>query len=166
VEVHSRTHTKERPYFSKRCPMAFAAEIQLKKHILYDHANKEAQVTRPAYELPARCSVCAVRVSPGKSLKLHMKRQLRGEPFSCTRCDFQYPTVVEMLSHFVKDHAGSEDHILQCLFCGRKLQTLLGLENHTRVHTAEQPYFCSLCPKIYKQECSLKKHIAKAHRTA
>jgi len=164
TEVHSRTHTKERPYFCKRCPMDFAAKKDLRKHIIYDHKNGSEQPIRPAYERPAKCDVCGIWIKKGNDLKRHMNRHLRVENFPCTKCNYKFFSELTMLRHYLKDHSLSNEDVLRCVFCGRRFLSLLDLENHTRGHLGERPHFCSRCVNSYQYQRTLERHVATVHK--
>jgi len=158
TETHCRIHTKEQPYFCEKCPKEFAEESNLKKHVLCCHHNGSRPPARQA-----KCDMCGVWVTM-RSLNRHIRRRhLRGEMFSCTKCAFKYPTELEMWRHYLKDHAGSEEDILECLFCEKQFNTLLKLEDHIGGHVGEQIYFCSICPNEYRQQFGLTKHAAAVH---
>jgi len=160
LETHCRKHTKEKPYFCKICPKDFTSEKIMKTHILYYHTRRIVNSTKPPTGSSVKCNLCGILVS---NLKKHMKRHARGQHFSCPKCDFMYLSELEMLSHYLKQHVGSEEHLLQCLFCGRISDNLIHFEYHTRTHLGEQPFLCSNCPKAYTQNATLKKHIAENH---
>jgi len=163
LEIHTRKHTNEKPYFCRRCPLDFETIIGLKKHVACEHETNLAQQFLPQYILPAKCNVCGVLCSDARSLKRHMNRHLRGKDVPCTKCDFRFPTELELLKHYLKDHVGSNDNILECLFCRKRSKALLRLEDHTRGHLGEQNYFCNLCENGFVRQGALKRHIKAVH---
>jgi len=159
-EAHCGRHTKEKPYSCKICPNDFTSKQIMKKHVLYYHTRRIVNSTKPVTGSSVKCNLCGIWI---ENLKKHNKRHSSRENVPCTKCDFQYLSELELLSHYLKDHVGSEEHFLQCVFCGRISHNLIHFENHTRRHLGEQPFLCNNCPKAFTRSATLKKHIAENH---
>ncbi|KAG7517725.1 zinc finger 62-like [Solea senegalensis] len=50
-----------------------------------------------------------------------------------------------------------------CVYCHKMFLTKAKRKDHMRVHTGEKPFRCSICPKKFTKDSSLKTHIRKIH---
>ncbi|XP_077519729.1 uncharacterized protein LOC144129433 isoform X2 [Amblyomma americanum] len=87
---------------------------------------------------------------------------------SCEPCGRFFKFESSLRAHRVFFHGiegqAAEDKL--CPECGKAFQTELSLAMHLRTHTLEVNFKCSVCSKIYRSRCSLKKHIATTHRSS
>ncbi|XP_034398691.1 zinc finger protein 37-like [Cyclopterus lumpus] len=51
-----------------------------------------------------------------------------------------------------------------CVHCNKVFRSSWMLKQHERVHTGERPYLCSVCPKKFRVNQALKKHILRMHK--
>lgn len=88
--------------------------------------------------------------------------------YSCEPCGrfFKFDGSLRAHRVFVHGIEGKTAEEKFCPECGKAFQTELSLAMHFRTHTQEVNFKCSVCSKIYRSRCSLKKHIATAHRTS
>ncbi|KAH6935126.1 hypothetical protein HPB50_003492 [Hyalomma asiaticum] len=88
--------------------------------------------------------------------------------YSCEPCGRFFKFDGSLRAHRVFFHGieGKTAEEKLCPECGKAFQTELSLAMHLRTHTQEVNFKCSVCSKIYRSRCSLKKHIATAHRSS
>ncbi|KAH7969536.1 hypothetical protein HPB52_019312 [Rhipicephalus sanguineus] len=88
--------------------------------------------------------------------------------YSCEPCGRFFKFDGSLRAHRVFFHGieGKTTEEKLCPECGKAFQTELSLAMHLRTHTQEVNFKCSVCSKIYRSRCSLKKHIATAHRSS
>ncbi|XP_068570936.1 zinc finger protein 329-like isoform X2 [Cebidichthys violaceus] len=51
-----------------------------------------------------------------------------------------------------------------CVHCNKTFRSGGRLKEHVRVHTGERPYLCSVCPKKFRINQSLKNHMLRMHK--
>jgi len=145
-------HLKLRPFECTVCPKRFASKVQKERHTITHTA-----------EMPYKCGTCEKLFRHKSSLRNHNKRHQKLKSYACTKCTNSYLSELDLMSHYLKDHVGSTDNVLHCLFCEQRFKTLLALEDHTRVHLHERPFFCNSCPLSFRNEAHLKKHVKRVH---
>jgi len=154
LEAHVRTvHRKERPYSCTVCGKSFANKSGRNTHLRL-HLN----------ELPFKCVDCDRRFRQVSCLKKHMRRTHQAGRFSqCPQCPFVYGRETDMLKHYLREHKGSTEDFLQCVFCNESFKYLFRLEIHTAKHTRELPYWCKVCSKSFVLASRLKDHHQQVH---
>lgn len=86
-----------------------------------------------------------------KNLSVIIKDQKdRKKPKKAARGKQQGHNVAKILLHF-------------CETCGKGFPRRYGLTQHTRIHTGERPYKCSICPSAFTQGQALKRHVRRLH---
>jgi len=181
LEYHTRMHTKERLDFCKNFKINVS---ELKQHNQRVHSDKRTfpcSVRKRRFktksnlkshtkvhlnEVPFKCVASGKGFRTIHGIKDHKKAHLQEKSFPCTRCDLAFIREVDMLNHYLKIHAGCDDNVLTCLFCGFKVTSIVALENHTNKHTMERPYNCRLCTKTFKINSGLKRHMDTTHKNA
>ena len=80
----------------------------------------------------------------------------------CPACGAIFPSKSEFTYHYKKEHARPE----QCSQCpGLKLKSLASLKRHLRsVHSDQESFQCSVCPKKYKRKDTLLHHVLNKHQ--
>lgn len=51
----------------------------------------------------------------------------------------------------------------QCPLCGKLFGRKQHLRDHGRVHTAEKPFTCLVCPQKFSFKCNFKRHMKRQH---
>ncbi|XP_068443779.1 zinc finger protein 260-like [Clinocottus analis] len=51
-----------------------------------------------------------------------------------------------------------------CVHCNKMFRSSWMMKQHERIHTGERPYCCSVCPKKFRVNQALKKHILRMHK--
>lgn len=88
--------------------------------------------------------------------------------YSCEPCGRFFKFDGSLRAHRVFFHGieGEATEERNCPECNKSFQTELSLAMHLRTHTHEVHFKCSVCSKVYRSRCSLKKHIATMHRSS
>lgn len=93
------------------------------------------------------------------SLKIHVRVHTKQKPFECpeSSCAKAFNTRYRLRAH-LRLHNGQT---FNCDYCDKYFTTLSDLKKHTRTHTRERPYQCSIegCGKAFSASHHLKTHI-------
>ncbi|XP_053384447.1 zinc finger protein ZXDC-like [Mercenaria mercenaria] len=187
LQVHSMTHTGERPFKCSEpgCDWAFTKSYKLKRHEESHKGNKDFV-----------CSYCHKKFTTIYNLKTHIKQHSRPCTEECPveECGLKFQTRRELDKH-MKTHEGiektykcpyegcnkvflsphclgshprvhqAEPQDLTCQYegCGRKFDKLCRLKQHQRTHTGERPYVCHFtgCNWAFSTASKLTRHMTK-----
>lgn len=125
------------------CRLVYETNDELLKHVYVHKFGKEPDVIEKNVKLnysdqgqrkEYKCPICHVVCNGNKELSIHVQTHVK-LPFK---------------------------H--KCIYCGKGFDRPSALEIHTRSHTKEKPFQCSICDKCFSTAGQLVKHM-KAHVT-
>lgn len=143
-KVHMRTHKR-----CRGCKKKFPFPSTLKSHKPYCAKLQKllAKDTQPTDPLkPQSCD----EEKPAAPSKKQVILKKENTPSSSS------------LSESSKKDESTKKH--SCLHCNKKFGTRWRMEEHMRIHTGENPFPCSMCPKTFRINQALKVHITRAHK--
>ncbi|CAL4139756.1 unnamed protein product [Meganyctiphanes norvegica] len=126
-----------------RCPicrMVYETNDELLKHVYVHKFGKEPEVVNNVQHISSnssekkeyKCPICHFICNGNKDLSIHVQTHVK--------VSLKY----------------------KCLYCGKGFDRPSALEIHTRTHTKEKPFQCSICDKFFNTAGQLVKHM-KAH---
>ncbi|ODM91040.1 Zinc finger and SCAN domain-containing protein 31, partial [Orchesella cincta] len=81
------------------------------------------------------------------------------KPYFCAICPRTFAQPSALNGHVQRAHTLPS---FECLFCNKMFSSFTGLDNHTRVHSGEKPYSCSICDCTFalpETACSVRRGL-------
>ncbi|KAL3043330.1 hypothetical protein OYC64_003240 [Pagothenia borchgrevinki] len=164
LKLHIITHTRENSFSCSNCDIRFEQNVILTNHIAVHTRDKLFH-----------CSVCNSDFSDSEALVQHMRIHTTQTQFSCPICSKEFAWRRYLTKHM------DIHKIYSCSVCSKKFTRRYQLKYHQcvgrqsskphqsktenevlvsndRCNTAEKPYSCSECGKIFGHKHHLKRH--------
>ena len=148
---HMNSHTNQRQFECDLCHKKFNTAQYVTTHKRKVHGDQEKL-------LKYTCELCGMRFKYKNHLQYHQKRHPTDEnplPYNCKYCEQRFTSRAEQLAHSNTIHAGEGDYV--CHLCGKKMKTILSLENHVKLHSGLKEFKCQ-CGAAFATNHSLKCH--------
>ena len=89
LNIHKRTHTNDKPFLCKLCPMTFRSRNLRLRHVRREHLGVK----------PHQCMYCPMKFLDSNCLKNHLTKHTNERKHQCEKCLRRFKTPTHLRRH-------------------------------------------------------------------